>query len=1088
MPVFTIQAPDGKTLTLEAPEGATQEQVIAAASQLYKPQYGVGETVARGLERGVTSTIRGAAQLLGAPSATVPTEEQDLITQMQGTPTADRISSLATPGQIQQTDLQREAEFRMMAQQRPVAAYGSQIAGNILDPINLVPLGAARTAAQGARNIAGAGAVMGALEPVYGDDSRLLNIAGGAVVGGVLGGTIGALIQKYGKEAVTVAGKELKDNRAVLLGGSGRITQDNVPLSSIAQEIADVTAAKNIELQDSIVPLLQQLEDSELATKLTNEIAGGDYRALFTDAPFRLTDIPASRFTAAFSADNPLREQNLAAYLKAGYKAEDPEQLLTRIVTANKGAIATELDTTPLNIPADSAVNFLLNRKVQEIGGRDLINAYIPALQRGVDMINSIDELFLNGRAAGMTDAEIAAVFKKDFDEVKPILFSAIGNVSNIGRALAAAKAQKKVIGSTEEILKGLAKQGGQDLKDIYALRDAISTIKSAPATDFDKNKAIGKLITDTVKEPGWNDKFGEFVVNAFISGLATPAVNALSGIAKIGLVGMERAIQSVDPRSQVKIKELLPSFRGMVDGVLESAFFAKEGFLRGSPLDAAMPEFRGAIGTQAGATKFEKYLGEVVRVPSRVSVGTDEFFKAIFRRMEYNAQAYRIASSGKYGDTETVYNTLRNIDTKDLNWRDNVLKAPDLATLPNATRAQLIDDVREFAKKATFQADLGKFGNRILAFRANHPEFAPVIPFIKTPINIMKDALSYTPLSVFAKNTPVDVKTARTAIGVGITTALAMQVAEEKVTGSYPKEADKRNAMIAAGIPEYSLKIGDTWYSYARIEPLATVMGTAVDGINAVNRYIADPKYDDKATAKARTKLVVDVVGGITTNIASKTFLEGISGVLQAMHNPERYGGSFINSFAGLLVPSFIAAPARSADPYARVVTGFGEAVQNRIPDFGLGLPVPSRQELPIQSKLFGGARENPSYGLAAYTGLQTSPATRNAVQEEVARTKVDYDLPSKSLRGVELDGVDQAKYQALSSQFADTILPGIIESSGYQNAPDSIKKVILERGLKRARSAATKTLLGEKLQDPEFRTQFIRARLAKKGIELEE
>jgi len=104
---------------------------------------------------------------------------------MQGTPTVDRISSLATPGQIQQTDLQREAEFRMMAQQRPVAAYGSQIAGNILDPINLVPLGAARTAAQGARNIAGAGAVMGALEPVYGDDSRLLNIAGGAVVGGV---------------------------------------------------------------------------------------------------------------------------------------------------------------------------------------------------------------------------------------------------------------------------------------------------------------------------------------------------------------------------------------------------------------------------------------------------------------------------------------------------------------------------------------------------------------------------------------------------------------------------------------------------------------------------------------------------------------------------------------------------------------------------------------------------------------------------------------------------------------------------------------------------------------------------------------
>lgn len=1084
MPTYTIQAFDGKLITLEAPEGATQEQVIAAAQQLYKPEYGLGETIARGLERGVTSSIRGAAQLLGAPSATVPAEEQDAISQMQGTPLGEQRTSLATPNQLQKTDIQREAEFRAMAEQRPVAAYGSQIAGSFLDPINLVPLGTARTVAQGARNIAAAGAVMGALEPVYADDSRLLNIAGGAVLGGALGAGVGGLIQKYGKEAVEAAGKELKDNRAVLLGGTGRITQDNVPLSPLAQEIADVTAAKNIELQDSIVPLLQQLEDSELAQKLTTEIAQGDYRNFFTTAPFRNANVPLSRLVSAFSADNPLRSQNIESYLKSGFKAEDPEQLLTRIISSNKGAIATELDTTPINIPADSAVNFLLDRKVQEIGGRDLINAYIPALQRGVDLINSIDELFLNGRAAGMTDAEIAAVFKKDFDEVKPILFSAIGNVSNIGRALAAAKAQKKVLGSTEEILKGLTKEGGQDLKDIYALRDAISTIKAAPSTDFDKNKAIGKLIKDTVKEPGWNDKFGEFVVNAFISGLATPAVNAFSGIAKIGLVGIERVLQAANPASQVKIKEVLPSFRGLLDGVLESAYFAKEGFLRGSPLDAAMPEFRGAIGTQAGATKFEKYLGEVVRVPSRVSVGTDEFFKAIFRRMEYNAQAYRIASSGKYGDTETVYNALRNIDTKDLNWRDNILKAPELASLPNAARAQLIDDVREFAKKATFQADLGKFGNRILAFRANHPEFAPVIPFIKTPINIMKDALSYTPLGVFSKNTPADIKTARVAIGMGITGALALQVAEGKVTGSYPKESDKRNAMIAAGIPEYSLRIGDRWYSYARIEPLATVMGTAVDGINAVNRYMTAPKYDDKAV----NKLVVDVVGGVTTNIASKTFLEGISGVLQAMHNPERYGGSFINSFAGLLVPSFVAAPARAADPYARVVTGFGEAVQSRVPDFGLGLPIPSRQELPVQSKLFGGARENPSYGLAAFTGIQTSPAQRTAIQEEVARTKVDYDLPSKKLRGVELEGKDQARYQELSSQYADTILPRIIESTGYQNAPDKLKKVILEKGLRRARSAATRVMLGEKLQDPDFRTQFIRARLEKKGLEMEE
>ena len=1010
------------------------------------------ETFTAAARQAVGSEITGAAQLLGRE----PTPEQ----------------------------VAEESRVRQMTAENPVSGVLGTIAGSLINPSTLIP---GSLLLKGAKGLAVGGAVgggvAGGLQPIYAEEDlgRVASGAAGIVLGGALGGTIGALVNRTSRGVVEQAGKELQDVKTGLTTG---VVQENVPLSPLAQEIAQASTAKNVELQDSIVPLLQQLEDSELAQKLTTEIAQGDYRTLFTDAPFRLTDIPTSRFTAAFSADNPLREQNLAAYLKAGYKAEDPEKLLTRIVAANKGAIATELDTTPLNIPADSAVNFLLNRKVQELGGRDLINAYLPALQRGVDMINSIDELFLNGRAAGMTDAEIAAVFKKDFDEVKPILFSAIGNVSNIGRALAAAKAQKKVIGSTEEILKGLSKNGGKELTDIFALRDAVSQIKAAPGTSFNKNEALANLTKDAVKQPGWADKFGEFVVNSYISGLATTAVNAFSGIAKVGLLGTERILQAANPFSKVKIGEVLPAFRGLMDGLLESAYFTKEGLLRGSPLDAAMPEIRGAIGAQEGATKVEKFLGQAVRVPSRLSVGVDEFFKSIFRRMEYNAQAYRLASSGKFGDPEAVYSALRRVNTKSLDWKDNILKAPELAGLPDSARSKLIEDVRNFAKQATFQADLGSFGNKLLALRAAHPWVAPVIPFVKTPINIMKDALSYTPLGVFAKNTPTDVKVARTAIGMGITAALAQQIVEGNITGSYPKDANKRNAMIAAGIPEYSIRIGDRWYAYARVEPLATIMGSSVDGINAVRDYVDKPSYD----TKKEKQLVIDVVAGVTKNIVSKTYLEGVSGLLQALHDPDRYGGSFVNSFAGLLVPSIIAAPARGRDPYARVVTSFGEAVQSRIPDFGLGLPVPSRQELPAQSKLFGGERENLSYGLAAYTGLQSTPAQRTAVQEEVARTKVDYNLPSKSLRGVELNGVDQAKYQALSSQYADTILPGIIASPGYQNAPDTLKKVILEKGLRNARKAATNLLLAEKLQDPDFRTQYVRARLEKKGLEMEE
>jgi hypothetical protein len=73
---------------------------------------------------------------------------------------------------------------------------------------------------------------------------------------------------------------------------------------------------------------------------------------------------------------------------KLDLKQKIQSSYLTRIVASNKAAMATELDTTPLNIPADSAVNFLLNRKVQETRwSRSNQCLYLPALQRGVDTI-----------------------------------------------------------------------------------------------------------------------------------------------------------------------------------------------------------------------------------------------------------------------------------------------------------------------------------------------------------------------------------------------------------------------------------------------------------------------------------------------------------------------------------------------------------------------------------------------------------------------------------------------------------------------------------------------------------------------------
>jgi hypothetical protein len=67
--------------TIEFPDSMSNEEIAAVIQKQLgtEPgkQYGVGETIARGVERGITSSIRGAAQLLGGTPSTIPPKEQD---------------------------------------------------------------------------------------------------------------------------------------------------------------------------------------------------------------------------------------------------------------------------------------------------------------------------------------------------------------------------------------------------------------------------------------------------------------------------------------------------------------------------------------------------------------------------------------------------------------------------------------------------------------------------------------------------------------------------------------------------------------------------------------------------------------------------------------------------------------------------------------------------------------------------------------------------------------------------------------------------------------------------------------------------
>lgn len=164
------------TSDLEAIANNQWESVSEAGLRLVADEeYGTGETLARGFERGVTSTLRGLSQLFG--------NDLDFYNRAFG----------------YQTDLEKEQEFRTMMDTNTGAAITGVLAGSIADPTNLIPIGRAKTVGQFVKQGALVGGVAGALEPTYEgefDDSRLTNIAVGTGLGAGIGGAIGKFVNK----------------------------------------------------------------------------------------------------------------------------------------------------------------------------------------------------------------------------------------------------------------------------------------------------------------------------------------------------------------------------------------------------------------------------------------------------------------------------------------------------------------------------------------------------------------------------------------------------------------------------------------------------------------------------------------------------------------------------------------------------------------------------------------------------------------------------------------------------------------------------------------------------------------------------
>lgn len=482
---------------------------------------------------------------------------------------------------------------------------------------------------------------------------------------------------------------------------------------------------------------------------------------------------------------------------------------------------------------------------------------------------------------------------------------------------------------------------------------------------------------------------------------------------------------------------------------------------------------------------------GDLVRFPTKLTVAIDEYGKARFRRQKV-AQLASIKARQEAGNDDIRYRELfesykreASVVTNDFGEMERrlgrVFGTGESDWLPYTT-------VREFALDNTFQSRLYGIPAQIQKLKgeggsASRLLLGTMVPFVKTPWNILKEGTTYVPGLPFALRpkyseggVPVkmsnDELIPRQILGTAMFATVMSMYAAGRVTGA-PRDGDEAQSWKDEGKAAFAIKLGDIWIPYQRIEPIATAFGLAGDLARAIEDYANDPNPDKKLYGD----LITDVMIGLKYHIMSKSFMEGFSLVLEGATDPARVDEKIASQLLRPLTPAIVNEAARIFDPYERQATTPIEKLQQRVPFL--------REQLPQEYGLYGGPRE--TNAIQAITGFGiVSESDRSPLQMELSRLNYTKGRVGDKIKGLDMTNEQIARYRQLSAEMVTPALTGLVESDSYQQIPDSRKKVVLDNVITKMKTAASKRMFAELYStNPDFARRFYNKVILEKGLE---
>ena len=448
------------------------------------------------------------------------------------------------------------------------------------------------------------------------------------------------------------------------------------------------------------------------------------------------------------------------------------------------------------------------------------------------------------------------------------------------------------------------------------------------------------------------------------------------------------------------------------------------------------MPDHRlgGAISSEAfnmsqsgWAGQGVDLMGQLVRSPGRALTAEHDFFRSIGYRMELSALATRQA-------TQEVQ--MGKIPEEALGSR----AAEIVANPPPSVTIGSIDAM----KYQTFTDAPGKLANLIEQARTDFPMLRVVLPFYKIPARILSFTFERTPIAplmssyqanIAAGGARASLARAQMGLGTAMMLATADAVMSGHITGSGPPDKATRGAMQNTGWLPYSMKVGDHWVQYNKLETAGSSMAMAADIVETARNYHAAINGDNPDMEK----LAVAGALSVAQNVTSKTYLQGLSNMFEAMANPKTEGEAVARSYAGSVVPAGVAAIDRMTDPYQRTVYSMMDAIKARTPGWS--------ETLPPRRDVWGDPIEHASDMGKAYDLLSpfaTRKPADSPIDKEIVKQGFNVNLPQSNASFGQGAMIDLRKDPAMYSRYVELAGNGYKDPAWGLGAKDLLNQIV--------------------------------------------